>query len=200
VAGYLTSIETRLAALGATATIVLGLVAAGAFAARSPAPFSLSRLKPATPPHDWKLLVPPSGTSLLWYPPYMRQTSGDPWSVSAVKKGPLGTFLFYLNAGPKTGNPKMSTWPSFRLDHLREERNRSVHEDGQASGIPFSGGRGSCVLDDYLTRVAPNHYQEIACYVQGRTTASVIVAVALLSAWPKYGPDLERALEAFHVR
>jgi hypothetical protein len=50
--------------------------------------------------------------------------------------------LVYLN-GPKTGAEKMATWPSFRVAHLREERECAVHEEARASGIAFRGGTGS---------------------------------------------------------
>ena len=93
----------------------------------------------------------------------------------------------------------MSNWPSFRIAHLTGEGDVSVHEDAHASGLTFRGGRGSCVIDDYITHVKAHHYREIACFVQGRATASVIVAAALASAWPKYAPELKRAVEAWQV-
>ena len=145
------------------------------------------------------ILVPPSGNSLLWHPPWMRPINGDPYSVSAALKDQSGQYIAYLNAGPRTGNEKMSDWPSSRIDRHREEGEGSVHEDSQASGLGFRGGRGSCVIDDYVTRVGAHHYREIACFVQGRTAASVIVAAALEDAWPKYGPILERAVASWQV-
>jgi hypothetical protein len=187
----------RLTGLG----VILAIIAAcGAGAATATPPFSLSLLEPAPPPSGWQLLVPRSGTSLLWYPPSMTQISGDPYSVSAALRDREGTIVLYLNAGPRTGQEQLGNWPGFRLEHLREERNRSVHEDAHASGIPFRGGHGSCVLDDYVTRVVAHHYREIACFVQGRTAASVIVAAALASTWPRYSHQLERAVEAWQVR
>ena len=56
------------------------------------------------------------------------------------------------------------------------------------------------MIDDYITRLADHHYREIACFVQGRRTASVIVAAALVNVWSKYGPLLEEAVEAWEVR
>ena len=53
--------------------------------------------------------------------------------------------------------------------------------------------------DDYLTGVKVHHYREIACFVQGRTTASVVVAAALESNWTRAAPLLERAVEAYRV-
>ena len=173
----------------------------GKASASGSTPPSFAWLKPTpTPtPFGWMLLVPPSGNSLLWYPPSMKPINGDPYSVSAALKDRSGQYVAYLNAGPRTGNEKMSNWPSSRIDRHREERESSVHEDSQASGLGFRGGRGSCVIDDYVTRVGAHDYREIACFVQGRTAASVIVAAALKDAWPKYGPILERAVASWQV-
>jgi hypothetical protein len=55
------------------------------------------------------------------------------------------------------------------------------------------------VSDTYVTAVADHHYREIACFVQGRTTASVIVATVLARAWPTYGRQLERVIDAWQV-
>lgn len=184
--------------------ISLGLavcVAAGSTGAGLPAPLSLSTLKPATEPPNWIPLLPRSRTSILWYPPFMRRIKSDPWSVSTALRDRSGDVtLVYLNAGPKNGGEKMAGWPQFRLDHLREEHARAVHEEAHASGVPFRGGRGSCVMDDYITRRKGHHYRELACFVQGRTAASVIVAAALVGEWPKYGPQLIRAVESWQVR
>jgi hypothetical protein len=186
-------------------SISLGLAAclsvSGAFAAKLPAPFSLSTLKPTSEPPNWIPLVPASRTSLLWSPPYMRRIPGDAYSVSTALRDRSGKVtLVYLNAGPKTGGETMDTWPSFRIAHLREERARAVHEEARASGLGFRGGRGSCVMDDYITRRLGHHYRELACFVKGRTAASVIVAAALVSEWPRYGSQLVRAVESWQVR
>jgi hypothetical protein len=54
------------------------------------------------------------------------------------------------------------------------------------------------VIDDYLTRLEI-HYREIACFVQGRTAASVVVAAALQSEWARAAPVLERAVAAYRA-
>jgi len=192
----------RSRAILSTVLVVAGcLSVAGAHAAGPPAPFSLRSLKPSPEPPNWIPLVPASGTSTLWYPPEMRQIPGDNYSVSTALRDRSGEVtLFYLNAGPKTGDETMRNWPAFRLDHLREERNRSVHEEARASALSFRGGNGSCVVDDYVTRVKDHHYREVACLVQGRTTASVIVGAALVGEWPRYGSQLVRAIESWQVR
>jgi hypothetical protein len=55
-------------------------------------------------------------------------------------------------------------------------------------------------MDDYLTRIGGHHYQEVACLVQGRTSASVIVAAAPAAAWARARPLLLRAVAAYLVR
>ena len=187
--------------MGTSLVLSVCLSVAGACAGTLPPAFSLTSLKPAPEPPNWIPLVPASGTSILWYPPYMRRIAGDPYSVSTAVRDRSGQItLVYLNAGPKTGEEAMGNWPSFRVAHLREERDRAVHEEARASGIAFRGGKGSCVMDDYITRRGGHHYREVACFVQGRTTASVIVAAALVSEWPRYGPQLIRAIESWQVR
>jgi hypothetical protein len=188
------------AILGLSVALSGCLGVAGTQAAGLPAPFSLNSLKPTTEPPNWVPFIPASHTSTLWSPPFMRRISGDSYSVSTALRSHSGTLtLVYLNAGPKTGAERMSNWPAFRIDHLREERARDVHEEGKASGVGFRGGKGSCVMDDYITSREDHHYREVACFVQGRTTASVIVAAALVNEWPRYGPQLIRALESWQV-
>jgi hypothetical protein len=166
-----------------------------------PGPNDLRWVKPQPPLATWQVAVPASGTSVLWYPPAMKPTPGDNYSVTTELRNKKGdTILVFLNAGPKTGNERMDNWPSFRLNHLRIEGNHAVRKDAEASGLPFHGGTGRCLIDDYVTHHAGHHYKEITCFVRGKTTASVIVAAALESAWPKYGAWLERAVNAWEVR
>ena len=184
---------------GILLALAVCLGAGGAFAATSP--FPLSSLKPVAEPPNWVPLVPASGSSILWYPPFMQRIPGDTYSVSAALHDRSGQVtLVYLNAGPKSGAEKMSNWPSFRIAHLREKQNHAVHEEARVSGILLRGGKASCVMDDYTTPRKGYHYRELACFVQGRTTGSVIVAAALVSQWPKYGPQLIRAVESWQVK
>jgi hypothetical protein len=155
-------------------------------------------LVPAAAPAGWKHLTLPSGAAVLFYPPSLHPISGDAGTVSAARKTASGRTLVYLNSTPKQGDERLATWPAFRLGHTRDE-SLDVHADGQALGLRFRGGTGSCVIDDYVTRVKSNHYREIACLVQGRTSASVIVAAALQSEWKQALPLLERAVAAYRV-
>jgi hypothetical protein len=51
-----------------------------------------------------------------------------------------------------------------------------------------------------VTRIGAHHYQEIACLVQGRTSASVIVAAAPAAIWAQARPLLLRAVAAYLIR
>ena len=118
--GISAALRTRLAHV--VIAVVIGIASGCGVSAASASPSShlwLTRFKAAPAPAGWLLLVPPSGTSSLWYPPIMRPIKGDLDSVSAALRERTGTILVYLNGVPKTGQPQMSAWPSFRLDHLR---------------------------------------------------------------------------------
>ncbi len=176
------------------------LEASAAPAASSAAPtLSLSSLKPMPAPAGWMHRSLPSGGAVLWYPPALKLIPGDPTSVSAAARNQSSVIVAYLNDGPRQGNEQARTWPSFRLAHLRDESDSSVHEDGQAFGVAFRGGTGSCVLDDYVTHVGSHHYREIACFAVGKTSSDVIVATALDSDWTTYASELVRAVEAWQL-
>jgi hypothetical protein len=66
--------------------------------------------------------------------------------------------------------------------------------------LKFLNAVGSCVVDHYTTRYHDNRYREIACFVQGPTTATAIVAAALDSEWKQALPTLERAVSAYRAR
>lgn len=83
---------------------------------------------------------------------------------------------------------------------LRAEDASVAREDATATGLAFLGGTGSCVIDDYVTRIGAHHYEELACLVQGRSGASVIVAAALAARWAQSRPLLEQAVAAYRVR
>jgi hypothetical protein len=174
------------------------VVASSSASAPAP-PTSLSWLKPAAAPVGWRELTSSSHATVIWFPPTLKPIESDPGSVSAAAIDRGGTYLAYLNAGPPSGPEQLSTWPSFRIAHLRGEGDHAVHEDAHASGLTFRGSHGACVIDDYVTHEESHHYREIACFAQGATSASVLVAAVLVSSWAAYGPALERAIDAWEV-
>ncbi len=185
-------------ALAAIAVIAITVVA---FALpRHPPEQAFPALHPAAAPARWPHATLPNGTAVLSYPPSLSRLAGDTDAVSAARLSPGGAFQLYLNATPRQGTERLRHWAASRLRLLRSDDAASAHQDAAAEGIKFRGGTGSCVIDDYLTRIGAHHYQEIACLVQGRTSASVIVAAAPAAAWARARPLLFRAVAAYLVR
>ena len=187
-------------ALAATAAIaVVVTVVAFARPGSSPGP-AFPLLHPAAAPAGWPHLALPNGTAVLSYPPSLHQLAGDTDAVSAARRGPGGAFRLYLNATPRQGSERQQGWAAFRLRLLRSDDATSARQDAAAAGVTFRGGTGSCLIDDYVTRIGGHHYQEIACLVQGRTSTSVIVAAAPAAGWARARPLLLRAVAAYIVR
>ena len=156
-------------------------------------------LVPAPAPAGWSRLPLPNGTAVLSYPPTLRRVISDSDAVSAARLGPGGAYLLYLSATPRQGGENLQNWAVYRLRVLRAEDASSVREDAATTGLAFSGGTGSCVIDDYVTRIGAHHFAELACLVQGRSGASVIVAAAPVARWAQSRPLLLRAVAAYHV-
>ena len=189
-----------LAAIAAIAAVVaLAIAVVFTLPGRSPGP-AFPALVPAAAPALWPHLTLPNGTAVLSYPPSLHPLAGDKDAVSAGRLGPGGAFQLYLNATPRQGAERLRHWSAFRLTLLRSDDAASAHEVGAAEGVRFRGGTGSCVIDAYVTRIGAHHYQEIACLVQGRTSASVIVAAAPSATWAQARPLLFRAVAAYLVR
>ena len=189
-----------LAALAVTAAIAIAVTAAAFALPGRPPGRAFPPLRPAAAPASWHHVALPNGTAVLSYPPSLRRLAGDTDAVSAARLGPGGAFQLYLNATPRQGAERLQGWAAFRLRLLRSDDAASARQDAAAEGVKFRGGTGSCVIDDYLTRIGGHHYQEIACLVQGRTSASVIVAAAPAAAWARARPLLLRAVAAYLVR
>jgi hypothetical protein len=188
-------------ALAAVAAMSIITITVVAFALPGPSrggEFPL--LHPAAAPASWRHVTLPGGTAVLSYPPSLRPLAGDKVAVSAARRSPGGAFQLYLNATPRQGTETLRNWAAFRLKLLRADDAASAHQDAAAHGVQFRGGTGSCVIDDYHTRIGAHHYQEIACLVQGHTSASVIVAAAPAATWAQARPLLFQAVGAYLVR
>ena len=203
-AGRATATATSSRRLGAAlAALALGAAAAGcgtSAAATGPAHQALGLLAPRAAPAGWTRASLPDGAAVLAYPPAMRKLAGDAGTVSAAQQTSSGAFLTFLNATPRQGGESLHGWPQFRLQHLLDDDASAARRLGAASGIKFLGGTGSCVMDTYVTKVKANHFTEIACYVQGRTSGSVIVAAAAAARWARYAGVLRQALAAYVAR
>jgi hypothetical protein len=130
----------------------------------------------------------------------MHLVAGDRGAVSAAKLNASGVYLMYLNATPKQSSETLEDWPGFRIEHLKEENAVTARLIAESRGVRFLGGTGTCVLDTYVTKVKSNHYTELACFVRGQTTSSVIIAAAPTASWPSASPVLMRAVAAYQVQ
>jgi hypothetical protein len=188
-------------ALAVLASVAAVAVAAATFALLGGSPGrAFPPLVPAAAPAGWPHLALPDGTAVLSYPPSLRPIGGDTDAVSAAQVSTRGAFQLYLNATPRQGDEQLRGWAALRLRLLTADDAASAHQLAAAQGVTFRGGTGSCVIDTYVTRIGAHHYQEIACLVQGRTSASVIVAATPAATWAQASPPLLRAVAAYQVR
>ena len=190
----------RLLAVAATAAAILGLgagAADGFTSVNGQAP-AFRGLHPRPAPNGLKLARLPSGASSFAYPRTWRAIRTDPGTTSVALTGHGGRILGYLNATPRQGAETLANWPTYRIQHLREEEDpkdvRLVHA---AHGLRFRSGRGSCVIDSYHTSLT--RYREIACLVAGARTTSVIVGAAPANTWPQQAETIERAIASLRT-
>lgn len=200
-----TARRRRQALTGIAAATVAAISAATITLAALPGPGGapagvFPQLVPAAAPAGWRHLTLPNGAAVLSYPPSLHPVASDSGAVSAARLTPGGAYRLYLNATPGQGSENLRTWAALRLAHLRADDAASAHQVAAARGVRFRGGTGSCLIDSYSTRIGHHHYQEIACLVQGRTSASVIVAAAPATRWAQARPLLFRAVTAYQAR
>jgi hypothetical protein len=181
----------------AAATISTALAVAGQHHGRGQAQ-DFSWFAARTAPASWQKITLPDHTGTLAAPPSLVRLPADPGTAAAGL--PAGAEdLIYLNATPRQGEETLPGWAAFRIAHLRDENNATATLDAHAEGLHFLGGTGSCLLDDYVTRVGAHHYREIACLVQGAHSASVVVAATPAADWDRYRPLLEQAVAAYSI-
>lgn len=150
-------------------------------------------------PAGWQRVTLPGGGAVLSFPPSLSWMDGDRGTVSEGLAR-SGRVLIYLNVTPRQGDETLSGWASFRLGHLTDDDATSAWLVGAAGGLKFRGGPGSCVVDDYITRVRAHHYREIACFVRGTHTSSVLVAAAPAADWARYHGLLKEAVDSYAVQ
>jgi hypothetical protein len=184
--------------VGAAAVLVVLVVLAGGTGStpshRRSAGFSWFSARPL--PSSWSALRLPASPAALPLPPGWHRAAGDAGTETAELTGDDGHIEGYLNATPQQGKETLEDWSAFRPEHNRDEGLADVTLLGAAGGLSFTGARGSCVLDDYVTGTR-QRYREIACIVGGRTATTVIVAAAPPRRWVAERPVLRRAIESF---
>jgi hypothetical protein len=155
-------------------------------------------LQPQPTPHGWKLARLPSGRATFAYPRTWRPIRTDPGTASVALLGHGGSIRGYLNLTPHQGAETLANWPSFRIQHLREEESsKDVRLIANAHGLAFRSGRGSCVIDSY--RTSRTHYREIACLVAGNSSTSVLVGAAPSTTWAQQAGTIERAIASLRT-
>ena len=157
-------------------------------------------LVPHSAPAAWHRTALADHDAVLAYPPTMHLVAGDRGTVSAAEFSSSGRYLLYLNATPQQGQETLRNWASFRVSHLLDDDASQAHELASISGVRFLGGTGTCVSDTYVTKVGAHHFTEIACFVQGRTSASVIIGAAPTASWSSSSALLRRAIAGYQIQ
>jgi hypothetical protein len=187
------------------AVLACGAIMVGAAACNSSGPASEDQPQVAPAligrpaPASWLRTTLPGGSAVLAYPPSMHLVSGDRGTVTAARITASGQYLLYLNVTPRQGTETSRDWVQFRIDHQREDDARAVRELSEEAGVRFLGGTGTCVTDAYVTKVDAHHFTEFACFVKGRTSATVIVAAAPTANWASSVGVLRRAIAGYRV-
>jgi hypothetical protein len=176
---------------------VSGSPAAGSGSVNGQAP-AFRWLHPRPPPPGWKLARLPSGAATFAYPRTWRPIRTDPGTASVALIGHGRRIRGYLNLTPRQGAETLANWPSFRIEHLREdESSTDVRLIASAHGLGFRSGRGSCVIDSY--RTSRTRYREIACLVAGTRTSSVLVGAAPSKIFAQQAETIERAIASLRT-
>jgi hypothetical protein len=106
----------------------------------------------------------------------------------------------YLNVTPRQGAEQLHGWAAFRIKRNRDEGDGHVSQVAAREGLRFRNARGSCVIDDYVSRVGSHRYREIACIVKGHRHTDVFIAAALRHDWKAVRGTLERAASSLLQR
>jgi hypothetical protein len=164
------------------------------------APASFAWFRSQAAPGSWLQASLAGRSGVLSYPSTLRSMTSDPGTVTFGLSTRTGAALVYLNATPRQGGETLRNWPDFRVEHLREEGQTNVRIDATTGTLPFQGGQGRCVVDDYISKAHNNHYREIACYVRGASSASVLIAATRAVTWATYGTMLEQVVNGYAVK
>lgn len=151
-------------------------------------------------PHGWAMATIASGGATLFHPANWKQISGDRGTISFALRDRRGRYLAYLNVTPRQGAEQLAGWPSFRVARNREEGDREVRPVAEAENLRLRNARGSCVIDDYLSRVGAHPYRELACIVTGHRFSDVFVGATLRASYTALGSSVEHAASSLIQR
>jgi hypothetical protein len=194
----------RVSAAAAAALLGAGVAALGSSAGSSSGSRTaearvrgaFSWLAPAPAPKAWTKATIATGGATLFYPPSWKPIPGDRGTVTAALRDSRGLYRGYLNITPRQGAEQLAGWAAFRTRRNTQEGDRQTHALAAAEGLRFSHARGSCVIDDYLSRVGSHPYREVACIVAGSRYTNVLIGATLVRDWPTLGRVIERAASA----
>jgi hypothetical protein len=192
--------------MGVGAGLLLGGVVLAVLSSASGSPGShaasgFSWARPADRrPAGWGSATTASGSATLFHPAAWKPITGDSGTVSVAQRDRHGLYRAYLNVTPRQGTERLGGWAGFRIARNRQEGDRGVSEVAAAENLRFTGARGSCVIDDYLSRVGANPYRELACIVAGHRYTDVFVGAALRPDWNTLGSVIERAASSLIER
>lgn len=141
----------------------------------------------------WRHATISSGAATVSYPSTWKAIPGDAGTVSFALRDKRGRYRGYLNVTPRQGAERLSGWATFRTRRNAEDGDGQVRIVSAAENVAFIHAHGSCVTDDYISRVGGHRYRELACIVQGRRSTSVFVGAALAADWPKLEPVVRHA-------
>lgn len=190
-------IATTMAVAASLATAAL--VTGGGGGAPAPAAIHAAAfdwVHPSVLPAGWSAQRLPGSPARLPAPSGWHSSRTDPGTRTMILSGPSGEIAGYLNATPRQGEETPANWSSFRVEHNEEEEELDVTLEAAASGLRFSTGTGSCVVDSYRT-TSGHRYREVACIVAGHAATTVIVGAAPPSRWRAEEPTIRRAINSF---
>jgi hypothetical protein len=148
---------------------------------------------PTELPAGWSRAEISSGAATVGYPAGWKSIPGDTGTVSFAIRDRRGRYAGYINVTPRQGAERLAGWGAFRTRRNAEDGDKQVRELSSSENVAFANARGSCVLDDYVSRVGSHRYRELACIVAGRHSTSVFVGAALIDDWSSLGPIVKHA-------
>jgi len=158
-------------------------------------------LVPVSTPGGWSRSrsLDSSSRASIAYPPTFAPIGGDAGTVSFAVRSRQNAVRAYLNVTPRQGDETLGDFAAFRVHLIAGDDDLHVRRESAAEGLVFQGGRGSCVTDDYLTRVGHHHYREIACFVVGDRGGVVVIAAATTAEWNYFKPELHAAIASLAI-
>jgi hypothetical protein len=161
---------------------------------------TFSWLRPAAAPRGWLQTTTATSHATLFYPSAWRPIPGDTGTVTVSLRDHAGLYAGYLNVTPRQGAEQLHGWAAFRTNRNREDGDGHVRQVAAAEGLRFRNALGSCVIDDYLSKVGSHPYREIACIVRGHGHTNVFIGAALRRDWQVLGGILEGAASSLLQR